>query len=160
MLSEDERTLIIERASGDISLSRVSLPESIWGCWEGEGIELFLSQPRGQSEVKGLAFFQDGKGAEIDIQPVSVRYRPSPNSGLPENFYGWWADMGFGSHIWDVVCRSSGGSVEVIFHPPVRASQFSDRKALADYTQRVVDHGVMTATPARIAPPIETGQDA
>ncbi len=69
MLSEDERTLIIERASGDISLSRVSLPESIWGCWEGEGIELFLSQPRGQSEVKGLAFFQDGKF------PVQGTYR-------------------------------------------------------------------------------------
>jgi 1-acyl-sn-glycerol-3-phosphate acyltransferase len=94
------------------------------------------------------AFFWDGTGTDIQLQPVSVRFRPAPGSGLPASFYGWWGDMGFESHIWDVVTRSFGGVAEVIFHAPVSASEFADRKALADYCQRVVEQGVIGASPA------------
>ena len=98
------------------------------------------------------AFFWDGTGTDIQLQPVSVRFRPAPGSGLPANFYGWWGDMGFESHIWDVVTRSFGGVAEVTFHAPVSASQFADRKSLADYCQRVVEQGVIGAAPATEAP--------
>lgn len=87
------------------------------------------------------AFFSEGKGADILIQPVSVRYTPTQRSGLPANFYSWWGDMGFEGHIWDVVTRSFRGTAEVTFHDPVKASAFADRKALADYCQGVVSDG-------------------
>lgn len=87
------------------------------------------------------AFFNDGQGADIMVQPVTVRYLPAPRSGLPANFYSWWGDMGFESHIWDVVTRSFGGTAEVTFHPAVRAADFADRKALADHCQNLVAQG-------------------
>lgn len=79
-----------------------------------------------------------GEGADIAVQPVSLRYRVAPGSGLPPEFYGWWGRMGFGPHVWQVFCRSRGGTVEITFHPPVRPRDFPDRKALADHTHRVV----------------------
>lgn len=93
------------------------------------------------------AFFENGTGTELPIQPVSVRYRPAQNSGLPDNFYGWWGSMDFGSHLWDVFCRSRGGVVEVIFHPAISPRHFADRKQLADHSQRIVAHGVETGEP-------------
>lgn len=93
------------------------------------------------------AFFEDGQGTDILIQPVTVRYTPNADLSLPDNFYGWWGDMSFEGHIWDVVTRSSGGLVEVIFHPAVPASDFPDRKALADHCQQRVAGGMETGEP-------------
>ena len=87
------------------------------------------------------AFFENGQGADLLIQPVSIHYRPAPRSGLPPNFYSWWGDMGFEGHIWDVLTRSFGGTAEVIFHEPVRAADYSDRKTLAEQCQRSVAKG-------------------
>ena len=101
------------------------------------------------------AFFRDGQGTDLLIQPVSVRYTPKSGSGLPRNFYSWWGDMGFESHIWDVVTRSFGGTAEVTFHAPVRAADFADRKALSDYCGQVVHQGVM-GTPLPQSPAQET----
>ena len=85
------------------------------------------------------AFFPvEGQGADLLIQPVSVRYRVAAGAGLPAEFYGWWGDMGFGPHVWQVFCRSRGGTVEVTFHDPVRPLDFAHRKALADHAHRVV----------------------
>jgi len=85
------------------------------------------------------AFFREGHGEDMLIQPVSIRYRPG--RGLPQTFYGWWGTMGFESHIWDVLCRSRAGRVTVIFHPPVSPRDFPDRKALAEHCQRAVAEG-------------------
>jgi len=65
-------------------------------------------------------FFLDHHGANLTVQPVSIRYHPDPRTGLPPSFYGWWGEMGFESHVWDVLCRSRGGRVTVVFHEPVR----------------------------------------
>ncbi len=77
------------------------------------------------------AFHHDGHGEDLLVQPVTLRYRPSPSSGLPESFYGWWGTMGFEWHIWQIACRSRGGTAEIIFHEPVRPADCADRKALA-----------------------------
>ncbi len=92
-------------------------------------------------------FFDEGVGTDIAVQPVTVRYKPDPASDLPDSFYGWWGTMGFESHIWDVVTRSTRGSVEVIFHPSVTAAAFADRKQLADHSMRVVAGGMDTGLP-------------
>lgn len=88
------------------------------------------------------ALMDDPEAGEIFVQPVTVRYLPSPRSGLPREFYGWWGTMPLGPHVRDVVSRSFGGRVEVIYHPPVRPQDFPDRKALADHCQREVAKGL------------------
>lgn len=84
------------------------------------------------------AFFTNGQGTEFLLQPVTIRLRPAPDSGLPENFYGWWGAMSFEKSLWDVLTRAHGGTAEVTFHPPVTASQFADRKRLADHCYKAV----------------------
>lgn len=89
------------------------------------------------------AFFTDGQGTDITIQPVTVRLRPAPSSGLPESFYGWWGTMSFEGNIWDVLTRSRGGMAEVTFHAPVTAAEFADRKRLADHCRSAVAAGLV-----------------
>jgi len=91
------------------------------------------------------AFFVDHHAADLWIQPVTIRYRPAPGSGLPPNLYGWWGDMGLGGHVWAVMTRSFGGTAEVIFHDPVKPQAFAGRKALAEHCGTVVARG-MTAS--------------
>lgn len=85
-------------------------------------------------------FFLDKGGADLLVQPVTIRYVPP--AGQPTAFYGWWDDMGLGSHVWAVASRSFGGRVEVIFHDPANPGDFSDRKALAEHCQRIVAEGL------------------
>jgi 1-acyl-sn-glycerol-3-phosphate acyltransferase len=94
------------------------------------------------------AFFKDGQGTDFPIQPVTVRFRPAPGSGLPENFYGWWGTMSFEGNLWDVLTRSRGGTAEVTFHAPVTAADFPDRKRLADHCQAAVAAGMSAPAPA------------
>lgn len=54
-------TLIIQRADGNVRLNRVPVPDNIWGHWKGEGIDLYLNQPEGNTAVSGMIFFQGGK---------------------------------------------------------------------------------------------------
>ncbi len=75
--------------------------------------------------------FLEGVHDRALVQPVTVVYRTNPRSVLPKNFYGWWGSMSFEGHIWAVATRSFGGEVEIVFHEPVKASDWSDRKALA-----------------------------
>jgi 1-acyl-sn-glycerol-3-phosphate acyltransferase len=86
-------------------------------------------------------FFLDHHGADLTVQPVSIRYRPDPASGLPGSFYGWWGTMSFEGHIFDVFARSRRGRAIVTFHDPVRASDFPHRKALAEHCAAVVRAG-------------------
>ncbi|MEM1343588.1 MAG: lysophospholipid acyltransferase family protein [Pseudomonadota bacterium] len=85
------------------------------------------------------AFFQEGPAEDVAVQPVSLCYHPAP--GLPASFYGWWGAMGFEAHLWQVLCRSRGGRVEVVFHPAVSPADFADRKALAQHCQAAVAAG-------------------
>ncbi len=93
-------------------------------------------------------FFRDHAGADLLVQPVTVRYAAAPDSGLPESFYGWWGDMDFGAHVWAVLSRSFGGRAEVIFHAPVNPRDFPDRKALAEHCQAAVAGGFRGETRA------------
>jgi 1-acyl-sn-glycerol-3-phosphate acyltransferase len=87
-------------------------------------------------------FFLDDHAADLWIQPVTIRYLPAPDSGLPASFYGWWGDMGLGGHVWAVMSRSFGGRAEITFHEPVKPQAFADRKALAEHCGAVVAQGL------------------
>jgi 1-acyl-sn-glycerol-3-phosphate acyltransferase len=81
-------------------------------------------------------FFAPDLGDGIAVQPVTIEYRPRPD--LPAAFYGWWGEMDFAGHLRDVLARSTGGVVELTFHPPLPLADFADRKALAQAASEAV----------------------
>jgi len=85
------------------------------------------------------AFFADATRKETFIQPVSVVYIAPP--GQPDRFYGWWGDMDFGSNLVKVLAAFPQGRAELMYHAPVRVSDFADRKALAAHCVAVVRQG-------------------
>lgn len=86
------------------------------------------------------AFFHDHLRHEMHIQPVTVIYRAP--EGEDPRFYGWWGDMDFGSHLLKTLAARRQGSVEVIYHDPVRVDDFPNRKSLAAHVEQVVRSGM------------------
>ena len=85
------------------------------------------------------AFMQPAVADHMWLQPVSVVYHPQ--DGLAANFFGWWGEMPFGAHLWQVFGRSTRSRVWVIFHDAVRAADFPDRKTLAAHCEAQVRAG-------------------
>ncbi|KAJ56723.1 acyl-phosphate glycerol 3-phosphate acyltransferase [Actibacterium mucosum KCTC 23349] len=85
------------------------------------------------------AFFSEALRDVLWVQPVSVLYRAP--EGAEARFYGWWGDMGFGANLLQVLAARQQGSVEVIYHPPLRVADFADRKALAAACEAAVRGG-------------------
>jgi 1-acyl-sn-glycerol-3-phosphate acyltransferase len=46
--------------------------------------------------------------------------------------------MAFGPHLARLLATPRNGSVEIVFHPPVRVADFADRKALAAHCEAAV----------------------
>ncbi|MFO7757447.1 MAG: lysophospholipid acyltransferase family protein [Roseovarius sp.] len=74
------------------------------------------------------------------VQPVTVVYH-APR-GQDPRFYGWWGDMSFGAHLWQVLAAPSHGEVRIVYHAPLDVADFSDRKTLAMTAQRLVLSGM------------------
>lgn len=87
------------------------------------------------------AFFSDQLRPHMQIQPVSLCYH-APEGEEPR-FYGWWGDMDFGSHLLKTLAARRQGRVHLIYHAPVRVSDFPSRKALAAEVEATVRNGVM-----------------
>lgn len=75
------------------------------------------------------AFLTPDLRHEMHIQPVTVIYQ-APD-GFRDDFYGWWGDMGFGEHLLMMLASRKHGAVKLVYHAPVRADAYPDRKALA-----------------------------
>lgn len=73
------------------------------------------------------------------VQPVTILYRP--RAGMPAALYSWWGDMDFAAHAARLLALPGGGEVTVEFHPPLRAADFTDRKALAAAAEAAVRTG-------------------
>lgn len=89
----------------------------------------------------------------LRVQAATVNWTAPP--GQPETFYCWWGTMPFEGHVWDVLCRSAGGAVEVVFHAPVAARDIPDRKALARMLEaqtRAAKRGQVAAQAVEAAP--------
>lgn len=82
------------------------------------------------------AFFAPPLVQALHIQPVSLVYH-APDGADPR-FYGWWAEMDFGSSLARVLAQPRQGRIEVIFHDPVAVSAFPDRKTLSAHCERVI----------------------
>lgn len=82
------------------------------------------------------AFFSDNLKSTMRLQPVTVNYLAP--AGEEPRFYGWWGDMDFGAHMLKMLASKRHGRVLVVYHAPVNVRDFSDRKALAAYTENIV----------------------
>lgn len=91
------------------------------------------------------ALFAEGL-ANLWLQPVSVTYY-SPE-GFEPRTYGWWGDMDLGPHLLAMLATRQHGRVEVIWHQPLKVSEFEGRKALAAAAESAVRAG----HPGEIAP--------
>ncbi len=83
----------------------------------------------------------------VTIQPVSVTC--TELDGLPllrdqRPRYAWYGDMELIPHLWNAF-KKGAFTVEVIFHMPLAASSYPDRKALAAACQAAVAEGVARA---------------
>jgi len=74
------------------------------------------------------------------VQPVTTVYRAP--EGEDPRFYGWWGDMDLASHLLKVLAAPRQGSVQVIFHPPLRVADYSGRKTLARACEVAVREGM------------------
>ncbi|MDK3018245.1 lysophospholipid acyltransferase family protein [Pseudodonghicola flavimaris] len=86
------------------------------------------------------AFFAEELRHSLRIQPVSVIYHAPASQ--PARFYGWWGDMSFGSHLIKTLATLRHGRVDVVYHPPLKVSDFDNRKALAARAEEVVRAGL------------------
>ena len=82
------------------------------------------------------AFFTDALREQTYIQPVAVIYRAPP--GEDARFYGWWGTMDFGPHLLATLSAGRQGAVEIHYLPPVRITDFENRKALALHLEDAV----------------------
>ena len=82
------------------------------------------------------AFFAPDLKDILWVQPVTVIYH-APRGEDPR-FYAWWGEMEFGAHLLKVLAAPRQGSVEVVYHPPLRVAEARDRKALAAEAEAAV----------------------
>jgi 1-acyl-sn-glycerol-3-phosphate acyltransferase len=75
----------------------------------------------------------------LQVQPVSVVYH-APN-GEDGNFYGWWGDMSFASHLLSTLACAKRGRIDIVYHPPLSVADFTDRKVLAKACETAVRAG-------------------
>jgi len=98
------------------------------------------------------AFFSPELRDILQVQPVTVIY--TAPEGEDPRFYGWWGDMDFGAHLVKVLAAPRQGAVEIVYHPPVRVADTTDRKALAVATEAAVRSAfpVRETEPATVRP--------
>ncbi len=86
------------------------------------------------------AFFEHGLAQVLSVQPVSVTYHAP--EGADPRFYGWWGAMPFAPHLLKVLAAPRQGRVDVVYHAPLKVSDYSGRKPLAAACEHAVRAGM------------------
>lgn len=87
------------------------------------------------------AFFDPALADTLRLQAVTLNYEAP--KGADPRFYGWWGDMAFGPHLLATLAAPKQGKVTVVYNPPVRLTDYSDRKALAKTLEDQVRAGLV-----------------
>ncbi len=132
-----ERRPVEARRQSQILHARVSRGDRLCIFPEGTSTDGQRVLPF-KSALFGVFLAPDLRDA-LWVQPVRLDYVPA--SRLPRTFYAWWGDTAFGAHLAQVLALSHGGVVTATFHPPLRCSDFHDRKALAQCAETAVRAG-------------------
>lgn len=114
-------------AQRDVLRARMAAGERLAIFPEGTSSDSLRVLPFRSSLLAAL--YEPGVRERAWAQPVTINWIAP--EGLPADFYGWWGEMDFAAHLWQVACRSSGGLAEVVLHDPIRIEGGPDRKALA-----------------------------
>ncbi|MCK0143696.1 lysophospholipid acyltransferase family protein [Aliiroseovarius sp. F20344] len=86
------------------------------------------------------AFFTPELRDFMWVQPVTLRYFAP--EGRDPRFYGWWGDMEFAPHLLKTLAAPRQGQVEIVYHEPVKVSEFKGRKELAAHCEAAVREGL------------------
>ena len=86
------------------------------------------------------AFFTPDLRDFMWVQPVTIRYFAP--EGHDPRFYGWWGDMEFGPHLLQTLAVRRQGRVELVYHAPVKVSDFKGRKELAAHCEAAIREGL------------------
>lgn len=84
---------------------------------------------------------------ELCVQTLSLTY--THLNGVPlgraeRSLVGWYGDMEMGAHAWNLL-KAGPLDVRIVIGDPIPLSEFSSRKELADYTEKVVRRGVIAS---------------
>lgn len=86
-----------------------------------------------RSSLLSIAY-SDHAPQDLMVQPLTLQI-VSTNGKLIEDggdrdIYAWHGDMTMAPHLWNFA-KSSGATIKLVFHAPLTASDFNDRKTLA-----------------------------
>jgi 1-acyl-sn-glycerol-3-phosphate acyltransferase len=73
---------------------------------------------------------------DLSMQAITLAFHAP--EGEDPRFYGWWGDSDLARHLLQSLAYKRHGSVQVIYHEPVAAIDFADRKSLARHLQAQV----------------------
>jgi lyso-ornithine lipid O-acyltransferase len=136
-------TVFIRRAARDAKLqqeifeSRLKQGHKLMFFPEGTSTDSLVILPF--KSTLFAAFFTPELREILWVQPVTTIYRAP--AGEDARFYGWWGDMEFAPHLLKTLAARRQGSVEIIYHAPLKVSDFADRKALAKACEAQVRAG-------------------
>ena len=149
-LSKLQQTAFISRSREDAKKEKYALDTMLT---DGKSLIIF---PEGTStdgrEVlpfKSSLFsiaYREGLD-DIRIQPFTIRMARVDNKGVTtqgiRDIYSWHLKMDtpLEKHLW-TFAKSKGATIKVIFHPEIKASDFSDRKTLAKTSHNAVSNGL------------------
>lgn len=100
-----------------------------------DGLEVLAFKP-----TLFAAFFDPALADQMRLQAVTLRY--SPPKGADKRFYGFWGEMELGPHLLATLAAAKQGSVTVVYHNPVKLTDFANRKVLAKTLEDQVRSGL------------------
>ncbi len=97
----------------------------------------------------------------VAVQPVTLAY--TRLNGLPMGrrnrpYFAWYGDMQILPHIWEAI-KVGAVDVTVEFHDPVTLDEFGNRKALAQYCEQRIRHGMAEALTGVLTKPASRDGD-
>lgn len=88
---------------------------------------------------------------DVAVQPVSLTCTAVDGLPMTQNlrsFYAWYGDMTLLPHLWQAF-KCDRFTIDVVFHPVVRARRCANRKEMASLCQAAVASGVEQAVTGR-----------
>lgn len=126
-----DRRRTAAKAQGDVLLERLGTGALLCLFPEGTSSDGLRVLPFKSALLSAL--YHESVCDLVWAQPVTLNWLAP--EGQPREFFGWWGAMGFEAHIWNVLCRSRGAAVEILFHEPRPVQSFPDRKSLARHAE-------------------------
>jgi len=144
-LAKLQNTVFIERRAAKAHHQKSVLHEKLAA---GQSLIVFpegtSTEGLGALPFKSSLFSVIEDNAKLTVQPISITC--TELDGIPmtrelRSFYSWYGDMTLLPHLWNVF-KLGGFTLDVVFHSPVTANNFADRKELARYCHQQVARGI------------------